>query len=232
MKIKTFGWTILILLILSNIWAKLTEMYWVENTTYILFFIAAILLVQDKYKKFNRPMYLFLIFTILSYLARSFEGDGYSYEISLVLLSIVNIILIRAAVKHIEIKNASHLMMLFFLVIVGLNAALLGYHVWGIKDHIHDTAVLSIYILYYFNLLILGIVAFIYYLNSYSRKSVYFISLALGIIFADILRDMGVFFPEDISVDIAESIIRLGCAIFAVWFFVTKEKQLRLLNMI
>ncbi len=232
MKIKTFGWAFLILLILTNIWAKFTEIYWVENTTYILYFLAAVLLVQDKYKKFKRPMYLFLGFTVLSYLTRSFAGEGYSYEISLVFLTTANIILIRAAAGHIEFKNASHLMMLYFIIIVGINACLLGYHVWGIKDYIKDTAVLSVYILYYINLLILGIVALIYYLNSYSRKSMYFISLALGIIFADILRDMGVFFPEDISVEVAESIIRLACAVFAVLFFVTTEKQLRLLNMI
>lgn len=232
MKIRTFGWAILILLILINIWAKLTEMYWVENTTYIFYFLAVVLVVQDKYKKFRRPMYLFLGLTILSYLTRAFDGAGYSFEISLVLLSTANIILIKAAAKHIEVKNASNLMLLYFILIVGINACLLGYHVWEIKEYIDNTAVFSVYILYYVNLLILGIVAFIYYLNSYSRKSMYFISLALGIIFADILRDMGVFFPKDISVEIAESIIRLASAVFAVFFFVTTEKQLRLLNMI
>lgn len=232
MNIKTFGWAILILLILINIWAKFTEMYWVENTTYIFYFLAVILLVQDRYKKFKRPMYLFLGFTILSYLTRSFDGAGYSFEISLVLLTTANIILIKVAARHIEVKNASTLMLLYFILIVGINASLLGYHVWEIKEYIDNTAVFSVYILYYINLLILGIVAFIYYLNSYSRKSMYFISLALGIIFADILRDMGVFFPKDISVEVAESIIRLGSAVFAVFFFVTPEKQLRLLNMI
>lgn len=232
MNIKTFGWAILILLILINIWAKFTEMYWVENTTYIFYFLAVVLLVQDKYKKFKRPMYLFLGLTILSYLTRSFDGAGYSFEISLVLLTTANIILIKVASKHIEVKNASNLMLLYFILIVGINASLLGYHVWEIKEYIDNTAVFSVYILYYINLLILGIVAFIYYLNSYSRKSMYFISLALGIIFADILRDMGVFFPKDISVEVAETIIRLGSAVFAVFFFVTTEKQLRLLNMI
>jgi len=101
-----------------------------------------------------------------------------------------------------------------------------------IKEFINSNLTFSIYILYYVNLLILGIIAFIYYLNSYSKKSMYFISLSLGIIFADILRDMGVFFPQDLSVEVAESIIRMGCAVFAVLFFVTKEKQLRLLNLI
>lgn len=177
-------------------------------------------------------MFLFIGLTLISYMFRYLEGNYYSHEISLVLLSAANIFLIYSATKFIEIKNASIYMWLYFIVIIGINGGLLGYHVMEIKDFIRSNLTFSIYILYYLNLFILGIIAFIYYLNSYSKKSMYFISLALGIIFADILRDMGVFFPQDLSVEVAESIIRMGCAVFAVLFFVTKEKQLRLLNLI
>jgi len=232
MKLKHFGWAILLLLILTNIWAIFTDASWLKNTTFLLYFICAVFLVIDKYKKFDRFMFSFLGFTLLSYLVRYLEGDYYSHEISLIFLSAANLFLIVYATKFIEIKNASIYMLLYFIIIVGINGGLLGYHVMEIKDYINSNLTFSIYILYYVNLLILGIIAFIYYLNSYSKKSMYFISLALGIIFADILRDMGVFFPQDLSVEVAESIIRMGCAVFAVLFFVTKEKQLRLLNLI
>lgn len=232
MKFKYFGWSVLLLLILTNIWAILTDTDWLKNSTFILYFLCAVLLVLDRYKKFDRFMFLFISLTLLSYLVRYFEGDYFSHEISLLLLSAANIFLIFSAFKYIEIKNASIYMWLYFIVIIGFNGVLLGYHVMEIKDYINSNLTFSIYILYYINLLIFGIIAFVYYLNSYSKKSMYFISLALGIIFADILRDMGVFFPRDLSVEVAESIIRMGCAIFAVLFFVTKEKQLRLLNLI
>lgn len=136
------------------------------------------------------------------------------------------------AVKHIEIKTGSSYTLLYFAGIVGVNGCLLGYHLMEIKEYMSSITVFSVYLLYYINLLVLGIIAFIYYLNSYSKKSMFFISMALGIIFADVLRDMGVFFSKDLSVEIAESIIRVGSAIFALLFFATREKQLRLLNMI
>lgn len=232
MKLKYFAWAVLLLLFLTNIWAIFTDSVLLKNTTYIFYFLCAILLVLDRYKKFDRYMVLFIGFTLLSYFVRYFNGEYYSHEISLLFLSAANIFLIFCASKFIEIKNASIYMLLYFIVIVGINGVLLGYHVMEIKDYINSNLAFSIYILYYVNLLILGIIAFIYYLNSYSKKSMYFISLCLGIIFADILRDMGVFFPQDLSVEVAESIIRMGCAVFAVLFFVTKEKQLRLLNLI
>lgn len=232
MKIKALGWTLLLLVLLINIWAILTENFWLENSTYILFFLTAVFIVIDNYKRFNMRLYVFLLFTILSYIARSFEGNFYTNELSLVFLSIANTALIIEATKFIEIKNASNYMLLYFIAIVGVNACLLAYHVLEIKEYISSNTVFSVYTLYYLNLLILGIIAFIYYLNSYSRKSMYFISLSLAIVFADVLRDMGVFFAKDYSVEVAESIIRVGCAIFAVLFFATKEKQLRLINMI
>lgn len=232
MKIKNLGWSLLILIILINIWAIFTEISWLENTSSILFFLLAILLVIPKYKKFNKFLFIFLGFTVLSYCMRFFRGDWFSYEISLVFLTVAYIALIMEAIKYIAIKNASNYMLLYFISIVGINGCLLGYHVLEIKEFMSNNIIFSVYLLYYINLLILGIIALIYYLNSYSKKSMFFISLALGIIFADVLRDMGVFYLKDYSVEVAESIIRSGSAVFAVFFFVTKEKQLRLLNMI
>ena len=60
----------------------------------------------------------------------------------------------------------------------------------------------------------------------------YFISLALTLIFADVLRDMDVFYLKDFSVEIAENSLRFAAAFFVIKFFSTKEKQLRLLNFI
>lgn len=232
MKVKNLGWSLLILTIFINIWAIFTEIFWLKNSTTILVFLLSLLLVLPHYKKFNKFLFIFLGFTVLSYCARFARGDWYSYEISLVFLTVAYIALIMEATKHIAIKNASNYMLLYFIAIVGVNGCLLGYHVLEIKEFITTSTAFSVYLLYYVNLLILGIIALIYYLNSYSRKSMLFISLALGIIFADVLRDMGVFYPKDFSVEVSESIIRSGAAVFAVLFFVTKEKQLRLLNMI
>lgn len=228
MKLTHFAKAGLFLFVLINFWAILTGTYWLENTTYILFFLFAVILVFPPSRKLSKPFYLYLVFTVLSYSARFFDANLYSQEISLVFMSIANTILITEALKHTVVKNGSSFMMLYFFVVVGINGCLLGYHVLELNDYIKSDAVYSVYIIYYINLLILGIISFIYYLNSYSKKSMFFISLALGLVFADVLRDMGIFYLKDLSVEITESIIRLGCAVFAASFFATKEKQLKL----
>lgn len=232
MRLKNFGKAGLFLLILINFWAILTGIFWLENTTYILFFLFAMLIVYRSTKKMSRPFYFYLLFTVLSYCSRFFDGNFYSLEISLVFMSIANTVLITEAIKNTVVKNGSSFMLLYFFLVVGINGVLLGYHVLELNEYIKSDLVYSVYIIYYINLLILGITSFIYYLNSYSKKSMFFISLALGLIFADVLRDMGIFYLKDLSVEFAESIIRLGCAVFATSFFATKEKQLRLASMI
>src|SRR5690606_37453059 len=130
-----------------------------------LFFFTAVLLVVNRYRKFGRNLYLFLGLITLSYLIRYFQGDYYSYEISLVLLGLANVVLILDASRYLEIKNGGNYMLIYFTVIVGINASLLGFHLIGIKEYIISDLVFSVYLLYYINLLILGIVAFIYFLN-------------------------------------------------------------------
>ncbi len=170
--------------------------------------------------------------TFLSFIFRLFHGQWFCDEVSLVLLSAGNFALIIEASKYLEIKNASALMQLFFVFIIGINTLLLCTHVYELQNYISSTIEFYLYSLYYLNLLILGIVAFLYYLNSYSKKSMYFISLALTLIFADVLRDMDVFYLKDFSVEIAENSLRFAAAFFVIKFFSTKEKQLRLLNFI
>ena len=108
----------------------------------------------------------------------------------------------------------------------------MGLHLFELETYISSSLVYGLYILYYINLMLLGLVGLIYYLNSYSRKSVFFISGALAMIFADIFRDMGQFYMQDTSVWLIENLLRFAMISFAFLFFITREKELRLLNML
>lgn len=222
----------LLLVSFVNFYAIFTGDYWLENLTHILFFLLAVFLVFPRFKKFGRYFYIFLGFTCASYMVRFLSGDWFISEMALVFLTVAYVALILESSKFIILKKASNLMKLYFVLILGINFLLLSAHVFEIKPFIASKFIFWVYSLYYLNLFVLAVTSFVYYLNSYSRKAVYFISLVLGVVFADVLRDMGVFYFQDPSVHMAESIIRMGSAVFAVFFFVTREKQLRLANLI
>lgn len=224
--------TALVLLSLINFTAIMAGNFWVENLIFLLVFVVAVFLVFPKHKNFGKYFYFFIGLTCLSYLVRFLPGDWMGNVIALLFLSMANVALILESKKFIVPKKASNLMGLYFVLVLGVNFSLLAVHVFELREFIANEFVFWVYGFYYFNLFALAVTSFLYYLNSYSRKAVYFISLVLGIIFADVLRDMSFFYFQDPSVQVAESIIRVGCAVFAVLFFVTKEKQLRLANLI
>ncbi|MFO8147775.1 MAG: hypothetical protein ACQEQB_06700 [Bacteroidota bacterium] len=232
MKPKFRFITAFICLMILDIMAVFSTWFWVVNIIYVTFFITAVWMFRKNHRKFNTYLLIFLGFSGLAFMARIFETTWYFNQASLILLTVAYLALIMESVKHIEMKNASNYMLVYFTLIVGINGYLLGLHVFDLRIHLSSGLDYVIYIVYYINLLILGVFGFIYYLNSYSKKAVYFVSLILALIFAEVLRDMGVFYLQDPSVEITEGILRLAVALFAVLFFITKEKKLRLINML
>lgn len=232
MKRKFRFITAFVCLTILDVMAVFSTRFWLVNIIYIIFLFTAVWMFLEKYKKFNSNLYIFLGFSGLAFMARIFETTWYFNQVSLLLLTIAYLALILESVKHLEIKNVSNYMLLYFTLIVGINGYLLGIHVFDMRVYLSSGLDYGIYVVYYINLLILGVFGFIYYLNSYSKKAVFFVSLILALIFAEVLRDMGVFYLQDPSVEISEGILRMAVALFAVLFFTTKEKKLRLINML
>ncbi|WP_232805913.1 hypothetical protein [Salegentibacter maritimus] len=123
-------------------------------------------------------------------------------------------------------------MLIYFLLLISVNTYLLFIHVIELKDYMNNDLEFAVYILYYLNLLILGVVGLIYYLNSYSRKSVYFITLMLSFIFSDVLRDGAHFYLNDSAILITGNLLWFTGLIFCLLFFLTPERKLRLMNLV
>lgn len=232
MKLKIFCIIAFVLLLVSNFYAIISSIYWLVHINNLLFLFFAIALFHKKYKKFNRNFFIFLGALGVSMFIRILEEEWVFNQFSLIFLTAAYLALILEALQHTKVKNANSFILAYFFLVVGVNGYLLSMHVYEIREQVESSFVYAIYVIYYLNLLILGMTALTYYLNSYSRKSVYFIALVLGLIFAEVLRDMGIFYLKDPGVEIAEGVLRMGVALFAVLFFVTREKKLRLVNLL
>lgn len=142
------------------------------------------------------------------------------------------VFLSREAIHTTEYRRGKGFILLYFLLIVAIYGYLLSLHIVEIEASLSNTFLFAMYLIYYINLMFLAVTALIYYLNSFSRKSVFFICLTLSFIVSDVLRDMGVFYFRDLSVEIVGTLIKFAALKLVFLFFVTKEKKLRLLNLI
>lgn len=198
----------------------------------ILFFLPLIAYYYQKIqlKKFN--VIMFLMFAMGAIIVGSFERIWYFEEIKMGLWLGSYVFLAREAIKHTEYERGNKFTTLYFVGVIAAYVYLLSQHVLEIERTGVNDYTVYFYIIYYLNILFLAVAALVYYLNSFSRKSVFFIGLTLSFIFADVLRDMEVIYFKDLSVEIVGSLIRFAALKMVFLFFVTREKKLRLLHLV
>lgn len=232
MKSRNFYVFLLVLAISTHVGAVFLENDLLIHGSQFIFLFPLLGYFYENLPSRKSNFYGFLICVILADLFAFSGRSWYFDQISLGFWMISFVFLVKEAVQYTEYTKGSRFMLLYFLLVVSVYIYLFSLHVMEIEENLADGVLFSLYVIYYMNLLVLGVTALIYYLNSFSKKSVFFISLALAFILADVLRDMQVFYFKDVSVEIAGGLIKFSALIFAFLFFVTKEKKLRLLNLV
>lgn len=216
----------------ANVCGILNENFWLKKASEALFIFPLIAYFYDRLPFRNINFLVFFAVFITAAVSSFLSDFWYFKEFSLGLWLGVYVFLVREAIKHTEHEKGSKFTSLYFVAIILVYIYFLSLHVLEIERSLNNELLLSFYIIYYLNILIFAGAALIYYLNSFSRKSVFFVSLTLAFIFSDVLRDMGIFYFRDISVELTASLIRFAAITLVFLFFITGEKKLRLLHLV
>lgn len=232
MKPKYIFAFLVVVAMLANIIGIFNESFWLSKSSELIFLLPLIAYYYKDLPLNNLNFYTFLVCIICANTLGLIQGVWFMHYVILGLWMFSYIFLVREAIKHTEYEKGSRFMTLYFFLVVSVYTYLLSLHILELERSLNDSFEFSFYIVYYLNILILAVTALIYYLNSFSRKSVFFMCLAIAFIFSDVFRDMEVFYFPDLSVEIVGSLIRFAGLKLAFLFFVTKEKKLRLLHLV
>lgn len=232
MKQKVVFASLTIIAILVNIAGIINEDFWMRRGGEVLFFVPISFYYLRRIPLKNLNFLMFIILALGATLLSCFRDVWYLEQLKMGFWIGSYIFLAREAIKYTEYEKGSKFTILYFVAMVAVYVYLLSIHVIEIEPNVGSKLALSIYIIYYLNILFLAIAALIYYLNSFSKKSVFFICLTLSFIFSDVLRDMEVFYFRDLSVEIVASLINFAALKLVFLFFVTREKKLRLLHLV
>lgn len=222
----------IVFLALFNIYGVVSESPYLVLGSGLLLFLPLLGFYFKKLNGANLNLVAFCCFALAAIFANSLDESWYYKTSGLICFMSAYIFLGREALHNTKREHASKYMLGYFLLVLLVNSYLVIEHLLQLELYINSQAEFLLYVLYYLNLLVFAGVALIFYLNSYSRKSVYFITLVLAFIFADVFRDMGEFYLQDTVVVVLGNLLRFAAIIFAFLFFVTPEKKLRLLHMI
>ncbi|APG58982.1 hypothetical protein [Christiangramia salexigens] len=232
MSINRVALLVLIPLLFINIYSILDGVNWLRDISLGLVYLALIIgyFKQIDYSNFN--LLAFFGLSLLAIIFNFFKQQFDLYWLIMFFQMVSYFFLSREAFKHTKREAANRIMVFFFVVLISSNIYFLYTHLREMESHIQGLVEFSYFTLYYINLIVLGIVGLMYYLNSYSRKSVFFIILVMAIIFSDVFRDMASFYMSVKGVLVCESILRFFGVILAFRFFMLPEKKLRLINLV
>ena len=232
MRIKIIIAFLVLVTILTNVVSVVESISWWKQISQIVFILLLFFFFFGRLS-LGKSNFTGFFFTSLCANITSFFGDYWFFsEMTLGFWLSSFVFLVMEAIKFTQYNRRNRYLHLYFFVVVAIYTYLFSLHILEIKENLSNEVLFSMYLVYYLNLLILGVTALIYYLNSFSKKAVFFSCLALAFILSDVLRDMGIFYFRDLSVEIVGSLIRMAGITLTFLFFITKEKKLRLLNLI
>ena len=232
MRLRILCGFVIVLAIIVGIITSFYENNWLQRSSQVVVIFGLFGYFYKDLRQANINFYGFFLSLLAASLLNVFYHLWYVSHLYKALWLVCFGFLLKEAIRFTEYSKGSRTVRLSFLVAVGIYAYLLALHLMEIAGALGVGFQFFMYLFYYLILMVTGITALIYYLNSFSRKSVYFISFVLSLIFSNVLRDMGIFYFKDVSVEIAGLITRFASFLLVFLFFVTKERRLRLLNLV
>lgn len=219
-------------LLVINFIAVIYDLKWLSNSAELSLYFLLFLGFYSRLDFKNLNISCFLGLSLISVLFNYFREEGVIYFTVMFFQMASYFFLTREAFKFTQREAANRYMLMFFFLMIGTNCYFVFRHFQELGNKMSGLIEFGFYALYYINLLVLVITGLIYYLNSYSRKSVYFITMVMAIVIADILRDMALFYLPDTSVLLLRSFLQFSALFLAIQFFITKEKKLKLINLV
>ncbi|TRO67007.1 hypothetical protein [Christiangramia sabulilitoris] len=212
--------------------ALINNQSWLLNSAEIITYLILIPGFMRRLDFSNFNLLAFLGLNMAAVLFKTFQEVFLIYYVIMLFKSVSYIFLIREAIRHTTRKSANRYMLIFFFLMIGANTYYAHTHFQEFESQLSSWMEFAFYSLYYLVLLVLSVVSLIYYLNSYSRKSVFHIVLVMSIVVADMLRDMAYFYLPDTSVLLLQTLLNFAGILLAFQFFATKEKKLKLINLV
>ncbi|MDT0646067.1 hypothetical protein RM545_05140 [Zunongwangia sp. F260] len=228
MNLKKLFLPLACIVLAINIFAIIFQVELLQETSRLLFFVIPLVLFFQDLRFSNNNLLTFLLVFFFSELTILLPDLWYFNIFKLLLLITAYLLLSREALRFTKKVKSNKFILFFGGFLFLINGYFFTLHFLKIREHPGSMAELSIYALYYLSLLVLAIVALIYYINSYSKKSVFFIALVLAIIFADIFENMQQIYLLDLGLSLVQNILHFATAMLIFFFFTTKERRLNL----
>lgn len=178
----------------------------------------------------TKVFYLFfgvLILTDVCSLGVIYLSTNFYYVIA-ALFGFGYVLLLEDAYAKFKIFNVNSIIGIYYFFVIGINAILMIYHLYNLYGYLVESPWLYMVQVGYNILMFLMIMlALAYYLNSYSKKSMYFLIGTLAFVSSDILISAYYFYNIRENLVFLHSVLgMIGYLFFFNYFFTPEQPQL------
>ncbi len=223
------------LCVLGCFLASVATIYFVSIDAYVytavmqfvfkLLLLCAFLLHRKAEKR--TTFYLFLSLLLITDILAYFVAEvNFFFVVPMgVIFFACYVLLIRDAYKQFKVQDARNVFGFYYLFVILVNGALLTLHLVNLYGYLEDQILMYVgQVFYNIVLYLIIVVSLAYYLNSYSKKSMYFLIGTLCFVGSDILASALLFYNiEQNIVSFHTFLSMIGYVFFFNYFFIKEE---------
>ena len=168
-----------------------------------------------------------LLITDLCSLGAIYVSASYLYAIS-GLFGLGYLILLTDSYSQFKVLNLRNTVAMYYFFVIAINAILMLLHLYNLYHYLEGWSWLYIgQVLYNILMFMMIVMALAYYLNSYSKKSMYFLIGVLAFIGSDILISAYYFYNIQENLVLLHTLLgMIGYVFFFNYFFTPEKPQL------
>lgn len=202
-------------------------------TTSVLRIIFKLLLLATflSYKKVQNKIVFYSFFTILlvsDVLSLFITFSPYMLVPMGALFFVGYLLLLKDSFSQFKIQDVRNVVALYYFFVIAINAVLMLFHLFSLYGYMEDMPFIFVgQVLYNIVLYIMVVTSLAYYLNSYSKKSMFFLIGSLAFVCSDILVSAYYFYDIKENLILFHTILSMiGYLFFFNYFFSPEEPQM------
>ena len=206
------------------------ENYYLSAIARIVFKLLLFAVFLSSKKIQNKPIfYSFFGLLLLSDILSMF------FEVSPLVIVVIGgvffvgyLLLLKDSFSQYKIRDLRNVVAIYYFFVIAINAVLMVFHLYNLYNYMEETPLIYMGQVFYNVVLYLMVInALAYYLNSYSKKSMFFMIGSLAFVCSDILVSAYYFYniKEDLIL-IHTVLSMIGYLFFFNYFFTAEKPQM------
>jgi hypothetical protein len=206
------------------------EEYLISAGSRIVFKLLLLAVFLSSKKVQNKPIfYLFFGCLLLTDILSFFIGVIPYVLIAMELMFFIGyLLLLKDSFRQYKIRDVRNVVAIYYFFVIAINAVLMVFHLYNLHNYMEETPLIYMgQVFYNIALYLMVINALAYYLNSYSKKSMFFLIGSLAFVCSDILVSAYFFYniKEDLIL-IHTVLSMIGYLFFFNYFFTAEKPQM------